>query len=641
MNPRNRKVYINISSRTPSTMSISAAERNRRKRERKKAEKRKKGEEVDTITSSSIQVETNEVALGAEKESIAIEYVSEPIADAANSSAATSELYFLDTQPVVYEVEEDVEGDEGKGIPTKVTNSNSSAQQKEDDDNDILAVLRRFALRANVGGSSSAEEKEAKDRAGDESDATASTDEDSIISNRGGTFSTRKRPSTRTSVVSAATLSRRKIREWIRPTVAQLKQTVARPDLVEAHDVTAADPEFLLYLKGIPNTVPVPRHWGRKRKYLQGKRGIEKSPWPLPHFLRQTGIAEIRSSQAAEEAKLSLKQKQRQRVQVRSGIDVDYKTLYDAFFKYQTKPKLTTFGDLYYEGKELELRSSSGKFVPGQLSERLREALGMKDTAKVPPPWLMNMQRYGPPPTYPSLTIPGLNAPLPEGCSYGFHAGGWGKPPVDAYGRGLYGDVFGPPTEDRVDQEGWKTNGPDVITSDGKKLSRSFWGALPSVKHLEEEEEEEEANESEEEQDEMEASSEEEEGEEHIRKEGITTTTTTTTTMPYGEVPSTDGLESVVPSSAVDLRKVAGDETPAPKQLYTVLQTRDADQQVGVYFQSDTTYIVPTADTNPTDASGIESVLSKAPREESKRTSSTKRDWNEEDDTDLSKRFKF
>jgi hypothetical protein len=154
------------------------------------------------------------------------------------------------------------------------------------------------------------------------------------------------------------------------------------------------------------------------------------------------------------------------------------------------------------------------------------------------------------------------------------------------------------------------------------------------VKHLEEEEDEE--SESEEEHEEMEASSEEEEGEEKMIKEGITTTT-----MPYGEIPSTDGIESVVPSSAVDLRKVAGDETPAPKQLYTVLQTQDADQQAGAYFQSDITYVVPTAHATPMDASGIESVLSKAPREESKRTNSSKRDWNEEDDTDLSKRFKF
>lgn len=49
----------------------------------------------------------------------------------------------------------------------------------------------------------------------------------------------------------------------------------------------------------------------------------------------------------------------------------------------------------------------------------------------VPPPWLLNMQRYGPPPAYPNLKIPGLNAPIPEGASFGYHPGGWGKPPVD------------------------------------------------------------------------------------------------------------------------------------------------------------------------------------------------------------------
>ncbi|KAK2647181.1 hypothetical protein Ddye_022376 [Dipteronia dyeriana] len=29
-----------------------------------------------------------------------------------------------------------------------------------------------------------------------------------------------------------------------------------------------------------------------------------------------------------------------------------------------------------------------------------------------PPPWLINMERYGPPPSYPHLKIPELNAPL-------------------------------------------------------------------------------------------------------------------------------------------------------------------------------------------------------------------------------------
>jgi splicing factor 3B subunit 2 len=72
-------------------------------------------------------------------------------------------------------------------------------------------------------------------------------------------------------VATEEPISNRKLRELVRPSIAQLKQKVKRPDLVEAHDVTAADPEFLVYLKSVPGTVPVPRHWGRKRKYLQGK----------------------------------------------------------------------------------------------------------------------------------------------------------------------------------------------------------------------------------------------------------------------------------------------------------------------------------------------------------------------------------
>lgn len=31
-----------------------------------------------------------------------------------------------------------------------------------------------------------------------------------------------------------------------------------------------------------------------------------------------------------------------------------------------------------------------------------------------PPPWLINMQRYGPPPSYPNMKIPGLNCPIPD-----------------------------------------------------------------------------------------------------------------------------------------------------------------------------------------------------------------------------------
>ena len=72
-------------------------------------------------------------------------------------------------------------------------------------------------------------------------------------------------------------------------TVAELKQVVARPEAVEAHDVTASDPRLLVFLKSYRNTVPVPRHWCHKRKFLQGKRGVEKKPFQLPEYIAQTG----------------------------------------------------------------------------------------------------------------------------------------------------------------------------------------------------------------------------------------------------------------------------------------------------------------------------------------------------------------
>ena len=40
---------------------------------------------------------------------------------------------------------------------------------------------------------------------------------------------------------------------------------------------------------------------------------------------------------------------------------------------------------------------------PGILSEDLRNGLGMAEGS--PPPWLINMQRYGPPPSYPELKV--------------------------------------------------------------------------------------------------------------------------------------------------------------------------------------------------------------------------------------------
>lgn len=283
----------------------------------------------------------------------------------------------------------------------------------------------------------------------------------------------------------SARLSKRRLKALTRMSIADLKQNVTHPELVEMHDVTARDPILLLQLKSTRNTVPVPRHWCYKRKYLQGKRGFEKPPFKLPEFIRRTGIQEMREAVQEKEDAKSLKSKMREKIRPKMGkIDIDYQKLHDAFFKWQTKPNMTIHGDLYYEGKEFETRLKDKK--PGDLTTELRSALGMPtgpNASKCPPPWLIAMQRYGPPPSYPNLKIPGLNAPIPEGCSFGYHAGGWGKPPVDEYGRPLYGDVFG------------ITAAANDLALIEEEVDRSKWGEPESEEESEAEEEEEEEGE--------------------------------------------------------------------------------------------------------------------------------------------------
>lgn len=75
-----------------------------------------------------------------------------------------------------------------------------------------------------------------------------------------------------------------------------MSQVTSRPDVVEWADVTSRDPHLLVTLKAYRNTVPVPRHWNAKRKYLAGKRGFERPPFDLPDFIKRTGIMEMRET---------------------------------------------------------------------------------------------------------------------------------------------------------------------------------------------------------------------------------------------------------------------------------------------------------------------------------------------------------
>jgi splicing factor 3B subunit 2 len=341
-------------------------------------------------------------------------------------------------------------------------------------------------------------------------------------------------------------LSKKKRKEQNKLSVAELKALVKKPELVEWTDTSASDPRLLLQIKSYRNVVPVPSHWSLKREYLSSKRGVEKPPFALPKFIQETGIAEMRDAVLEKQADASLKQKQRERVQPKMGkLDIDYQKLYEAFFRHQTKPELTRYGEVYYEGKEYE--TNLRHLRPGELSDELKEALNIPPGA--PPPWLINQQRFGPPPSYPSLKIPGLNAPPPPGGAWGFHPGGYGKPPVDEFNRPLYGgDIFG------VLQ-------PQVNAQAGEPVERSLWGELQAPEDEEEESEEE--------------SEEEEEEEEEAG-----------TQTPGGlETPS--GMASTVPSEYpadldvggdFDLRKARRgtdtEDSSAPRSAYTVVPER-------------------------------------------------------------------
>ncbi|KAK5703215.1 hypothetical protein LTR97_004164 [Elasticomyces elasticus] len=333
---------------------------------------------------------------------------------------------------------------------------------------------------------------------------------------------------------TANNLSKKAAKKASKLSIAELKALVRKPDIVDWTDPSAADPKLLVNIKSARNVVPVPAHWALKREYLSSKRGVEKAGFALPKFIAETGISEMRDATLDKQADASLKSRQRERVAPKMGkLDIDYQKLYSAFFHRQTKPSLTRYGEVYYEGKEYE--TNLRHLRPGELSEELKEALNMPPGA--PPPWLINMQKVGPPPSYPSLRVPGLNAAPPVGAGWGFQPGGYGKPPLDESGRPLWGgDVFG---LGEVETQGEAQESVD----------KSLWGELQVFEEEEEEEEEDEEDEDEDEDDDEE-------------KEGGRGTET-----PFGtglETPG--GITSTVPTDFGGIHSMGGEEFNLRKQ---------------------------------------------------------------------------
>ncbi|KAL3231018.1 hypothetical protein RNJ44_00657 [Nakaseomyces bracarensis] len=213
-------------------------------------------------------------------------------------------------------------------------------------------------------------------------------------------------------------LSKKKLRLMNKPTLAELKGSVALPQLIEKYDCDAKDPYFLAAIKTSLNVVQVPSHWQAKRDYLSGRSLLSKKPFELPDIIRQTGIESMRSTlpeESADSDDPKLKEKARATVRPKLGkLDLDYKRLYDTFFKLGANWKPTVllpFGDMYYENRNLsgeaKWRKMMQERIPGRLSEELRNALGLKDGQL--PPWCLKMKDNGMPPSYPTMKVAGLN----------------------------------------------------------------------------------------------------------------------------------------------------------------------------------------------------------------------------------------
>ncbi|KAI8872649.1 DUF382-domain-containing protein [Ramicandelaber brevisporus] len=244
-----------------------------------------------------------------------------------------------------------------------------------------------------------------------------------------------------------ASLSRNQVRRATHLTVAEIRMRVSKPALVDGMDANADEPLLHVALKSMRGSVPVPSHWASRSKYLKSKRIQQARTYELPDYIKATGVMQMRELALEKDAEKTLRSRMREHVMPKLGrMNLDYEKLRAAFYKHQRPPEeLLKPGDLYYEGRELDTRLKwRRQFCPGvRLSAELNEALGLTSAANegellgqqglVSVPWLFAMQRIGndarPPPAYPEMLVPGVNAPVPEGASLGSFAGSWGHPP--------------------------------------------------------------------------------------------------------------------------------------------------------------------------------------------------------------------
>ncbi|SCU84929.1 LAMI_0C09450g1_1 [Lachancea mirantina] len=254
-------------------------------------------------------------------------------------------------------------------------------------------------------------------------------------------------------------LSSRKLRKLKKPALSALKASVPHPEVIEWYDRDAPDPFLLATIKSQKNIVSVPSHWQLKREYLSGRSLMTKRPFELPDIIKDTKIEEMRQTLPAKEGQLdaSLKEVSRARIQPKMGtLDLDYKRLYNTFFKLGSKWKpdlLLGYGDLYYENRNLceeaAWKKRERKVVPGKISKKLRAAMRLPE-GKLPP-WCVKFKELGMPPAYPTYLVAGINWEIENLTNdiYGTLSVNRGSKNEET----LFGQIFDFETEDDVEED--------------------------------------------------------------------------------------------------------------------------------------------------------------------------------------------
>lgn len=198
----------------------------------------------------------------------------------------------------------------------------------------------------------------------------------------------------------------------------RLKSISPYPHLVEIEDVKSEDPIFYNKIKNLHSSVPVVKRW--KNKFLF-PINFNKKEYTIPISIINTGLDLLRQNIIQIKKNQTDKEKFLSKLFPKLGsASINPKKLYEAFSPF--RPFMFPYGEVFDFTWETEKK----RYCPGMLTDELKKALRMTEFS--PPPWIFKMQKIGPPPSYPDLKIPGVNANIPPGCQYGYEPNKWGKP---------------------------------------------------------------------------------------------------------------------------------------------------------------------------------------------------------------------